>query len=137
MLSKRAYFYAGLLDGRIYAVGGKHKEGSLAAAESYDAERNAWDPARPLPFPCHAHSGAVQGGRLYVSGGYSNNHFTPDLQRYDPAGRVWEDMAPMLTPRGWHVMCAARGRLLVVGGCNLNANQQVGGGVLLFVLSAN
>ena len=124
MTSKRAYFFAGLLDDRIYAIGGKFKEGSLATSESYDPERNVWEPVQSMPSAYHAHAGAVHDGHIYVSGGYSNNHFTPDLQRYDPLTRQWEDMAPMLTPRGWHVMCVAQGKLLVLGGCNLNTNQQ-------------
>lgn len=124
MLNKRAYFFAGVLNNRLYAIGGKHKDGSLASAEAYDAERNLWEPIQPMPFAYHAHAGAVYGDFIFVSGGYSNNHFTPDLQRFDPHAHHWEDMSPMLTPRGWHVSCVTQGKLFVFGGCNLNANQQ-------------
>ena len=124
MLNKRAYFFAGVLNNRIYAVGGKNKEGSLATGERYDPLSNTWEPIPAMPSPYHAHAGAVYGDHIYICGGYSNNHFTPDLQRYDPATRQWEDMAPMLTSRGWHVMCVAHDKLFVFGGCNLNANQQ-------------
>lgn len=124
MLSKRAYFYAGVLDGRIYAIGGKHKEGSLALAEWYDPSDNTWKPVAPMPTSYHAHAGAVFGEYIYISGGYSSNHFTPDMQRYDPTINHWEDMSPMLSRRAWHVMCVAGQRLFVFGGCNLNANQQ-------------
>ena len=124
MVNKRAYFFAGVLKNRVYAVGGKFKEGSLATVEAYDPDRNVWELIQPMPSAYHAHAGAVYENHIYVSGGYSNNHFTPDLQRYDPLSRQWEDMAPMLTPKGWHVMCVAQDKLLVFGGCNLNANQQ-------------
>ncbi len=124
MMNKRAYFFAGVLKNKVYAVGGKFKEGSLATGEAYDPERNTWEPIQAMPSAYHAHAGAVYGNHIFISGGYSNNHFTPDLQRYDPLTHQWEDMAPMLTPRGWHVMCVAQEKLLVFGGCNLNANQQ-------------
>ena len=124
MISKRAYFYAGVLKNRIYAIGGKYKEGSLPTSEIYDPEHNIWITGQPMPSAYHAHTGVVHQDCIYISGGYSNNHFTPDLQRYDPATKQWEDMAPMLTPRGWHVMCVVQDKLLVHGGCNLNANQQ-------------
>ena len=124
MLNKRAYFFAGVLRNKVYAVGGKFKEGSLATGECYDPDRNSWEPIQPMPSAYHAHAGAIYANHIFVSGGYSNNHFTPDLQRYDPTLHQWEDMAPMLTPRGWHVMCVAQDKLLVFGGCNLNANQQ-------------
>ena len=124
MMNKRAYFFAGALEGKVYAAGGKFKEGSLATAEVYDPASNVWEPISPMPSAYHAHAGAVYGEHIFISGGYSSNHFTPDLQRYDPQTNQWEDMAPMLTPRGWHVMCKALDKLLVFGGCNLNANQQ-------------
>ena len=124
MINKRAYFFAGVLKDKIYSIGGKFKEGSLATGEMYDPASNMWVHIQPMPSAYHAHAGAIYGEHIFISGGYSNNHFTPDLQRYDPSLRRWEDMAPMLTARGWHVMCVANNRLLVFGGCNLNANQQ-------------
>lgn len=124
MMNKRAYFFAGGLGKKVYAVGGKFKDGSLATAESYDPSENSWELISPMPMSYHAHAGAVYGNAIYISGGYSGNHFTPDMQRYDPTINQWEDMAPMLTPRGWHVMCATQDKLFVFGGCNLNVNQQ-------------
>lgn len=124
MINKRAYFFAGVLNNKVYAVGGKFKDGSLATAEVYDPAENTWEPIANMPMSYHAHAGAVYAGHIFVSGGYSNNHFTPDMQRYDPDSNQWEDMAPMLTPRGWHVMCTAQDKLFVFGGCNLNVNQQ-------------
>ena len=124
MIYKRAYFFAGVLKNKIYSIGGKFKEGSLATAERYDPETNLWESVPNMPSAYHAHAGAVHTNYIYVSGGYSNNHFTPDLQRYDPGMRQWEDMSPMLSPRGWHVMCMIQEKLLVFGGCTLNANQQ-------------
>lgn len=124
MINKRAYFFAGVLNDRIYTVGGKFKDGSLATAEAYNPADNVWEPIAPMPMSYHAHAGAVYGNFIYISGGYSGNHFTPDMQRYDPATNQWEDMAAMLTQRGWHVMCSAQDKLYVFGGCNLNVNQQ-------------
>lgn len=124
MINKRAYFFAGVLRNKIYAIGGKFKDGSLATAEVYDPAENTWEPIASMPMSYHAHAGAVYAGHIFVSGGYSNNHFTPDMQRYDPDTNQWEDMSPMLTPRGWHVMCTAQDKLFVFGGCNLNVNQQ-------------
>ena len=124
MNNKRAYFFAGVLDNKLYAIGGKFKEGSLATGERYDPATDKWEAIPSMPSAYHAHAGAVYGNHIYVSGGYSNNHFTPDLQRYEPATHSWEDMTPMLSPRGWHVMCVMQDKLLAFGGCTLNANQQ-------------
>ena len=122
---KRAYFFAGVVGSKIYAVGGKFREGSLASNEAYNPETNTWDLIPSLVAPYHAHAGTVHLHNIYISGGYSSNHFTADLQRFDTLAQRWDDMSPMLTPRGWHVMCTApNNKLFVFGGCNLNANQQ-------------
>ncbi|CAH1792182.1 unnamed protein product [Owenia fusiformis] len=124
MSSKRAYFFAGVLNNKVYAIGGKYKEGALATAESYSPATNSWEMVPSMPSAYHAHAGSVYNNYIYISGGYSSNHFTPDMQRYCPGNEQWEDMSSMLTPRGWHVMCVAKDKLFVFGGCNLNANQQ-------------
>ena len=124
MLYKRAYFAAGVLNNKIYAIGGKQKDGSISASEVYDPVENSWENIAPLPTVCHAHAGVVYGQHLYITGGYSNNNFYGDMQRYDPISNQWEDMEPMQTPRGWHVMCVAKNKFYVLGGCNLNANHQ-------------
>ena len=124
MNNKRAYFFAGVHRNKIFAIGGKFKEGSLAMGEMYDPESNSWVHIQPMPSAYHAHAGAVLRDHIYISGGYSNNHFTQDLQRYDANTHQWEDVAPLLTARGWHVMSQANDKLLVFGGCNLNTNQQ-------------
>ena len=124
MLNKRAYFFAGVYGNKLFAIGGKYKEGSLATGEMYDPDTNAWLQIQPMPSAYHAHAGAVLRENIFISGGYSNNHFTSDLQKYDPSTHQWEDMAPLLSARGWHVMCVANDKLLVFGGCNLNTNQQ-------------
>jgi N-acetylneuraminic acid mutarotase len=124
MLYKRAYFFAGVLDNKLYSIGGKQKDGSLATAEVYDPAENSWETITSLPAVCHAHAGVVFGNYLYITGGYSNNNFTADMQRYDPAHNHWEDMEPMHTQRGWHVMCVTKEKFYVFGGCSLNANHQ-------------
>ena len=69
MLNKRAYFYAGVCMDRIFAIGGKFKEGSLSTGESYDPERNVWELIVPMPSAYHAHAGAVYNQHIYISGG--------------------------------------------------------------------
>ena len=124
MSNRRAYFFASTLMNRIYAIGGKNRDGALSNAEYYDPFVNKWFDIQSLPSVYHAHSGAVYQNLIYISGGYSQGHFTSDLLAYVPDLDQWEDLCPMNTARGWHCMCEAANRLYVFGGCHLNSNQQ-------------
>lgn len=124
MNERRAYFYACTLNNRVYAIGGKNRDGAIATVEYYDALLNKWFLIQSMPAVYHAHAGAVLNNIIYVAGGYSQGHFTADLQAYFADLDQWEDLCPMNSPRGWHCMCEAMGKLYVFGGCHLNGNQQ-------------
>lgn len=125
MSTKRAYFFACSVMCRIYAIGGKNRDGALSTAEYYDPMLNKWFNTQQMPSVCHAHSGAVHNNVIYISGGYSQGHFIADLQAYLPDQDQWDlDLSPMNTARGWHCMCEAANRLYVFGGCHLSASQQ-------------
>ena len=66
MINKRAYFFADVLHNKIYAIGGKFKEGSLATGEVYDPETNNWVHIQPMPSAYHAHAGAVYADHIYI-----------------------------------------------------------------------
>jgi kelch-like protein 9/13 len=124
MQDRRSYFFACSLNGNIYAIGGKNRDGAISSVESYDANTNAWMYVQSMPAVYHAHAGTVHNDKIYITGGYSQGHFTADLQAYSSLMDQWEDLAPMHMARGWHSMTEALGRLYVFGGCHLNLNQQ-------------
>jgi len=107
----RDHFHAAVLDGRLYAAGGRrtsHDTGdtlsmTIAAVDVYDFARGRWSTLEaPLPTP-RAGAGAVAaGGALLVLGGESARQVPAhaEVEAYDPGSGRWRSLAPL--PRGRH-----------------------------------
>ena len=87
----RSGIAAGVIDGRIYVVGGESEKGTFATNEMYIPELDQWHDMAPMPTARHGLGAAVVEGRLYVvSGGPTpggsfsqvNEIFTPPTLSY-------------------------------------------------------
>ena len=108
----------GVIDGKIYVVGGRPPHGSDFAV--YDAAADTWTVLPDLPTQRnHLAAGAID-GRLYVAGGRFGggvgSEMTAVLEVYDPATNSWESQAPMPTARGGVNGIAVNGCLFTFGG---------------------
>ncbi|KAM5235915.1 kelch-like protein 33 [Ctenodactylus gundi] len=114
----RCLFPLVVLDGQLYALGGRCNGLALNSVETYNPEFNVWRPAPALPTPCFAHAAAILEGQVYVSGGYSGTaQYLASLLHYDPKlKKPGTFLSPMGVPRAGHVMAALGGRLYVAGG---------------------
>ncbi|XP_053452137.1 kelch-like protein 33 isoform X2 [Nycticebus coucang] len=114
----RSLFPLVVLDGQLYALGGRDNGVALNSVETYNPELNVWRPAPALPAPCFAHAAAVLEGRLYMSGGCSGTgQYLASLLHYDPKlEKPGTLLSPMGVPRAAHVMAALGGQLYVAGG---------------------
>ncbi|XP_062944574.1 kelch-like protein 33 isoform X2 [Cynocephalus volans] len=114
----RSFFSLVVLDGQLYALGGRGNGVALNSVETYNPELNVWRPAPALPAPCFAHAAAVLESQLYVSGGCSGtDQYLASLLHYDPKlEKPGTLLSPMGIPRAGHVMAALGGQLYVAGG---------------------
>jgi len=124
MPSARLYVVMAVLDGKLYAVGGRNEavERSILA-EWYDLAAKAWEAVAPLATARQAHAAAVLDGKLYAVGGWDavggyDNGYLSSVERYDAATNAWEAVAPMATPRERHAVAVLDGKLYAVGGFN-------------------
>ncbi len=107
----RDHFHAVVMDGRLYAAGGRrtsHDTGdtlslTIPQVDVYDFASGRWSSLEaPLPTP-RAGAGAVAfGGQLLVMGGESARQVPAhdEVEAYDPASGRWHTLAPL--PRGRH-----------------------------------
>ena len=111
----------GVLEGKIYVVGGLDELGRASAkVEVYDPDTSQWDVASSLPKDLH-HASAVTlarsgGDRLYVIGGFEGRRARPSesVYEYDPRQGSWRASIPVA--RG-ALSAAAFGDLIyVIGG---------------------
>ena len=106
-----------VLDGKLYAVGGRSNGASLSSVERYDPAANAWEAVAPMASARSAAGVAVLDGKLYALGGLSDDgYFLSSVERYDPGTNAWEAVAPLTLARFGAGVAALDGKLYAVGG---------------------
>ncbi|XP_051279392.1 kelch-like protein 22 isoform X2 [Dicentrarchus labrax] len=107
-----------VLDGHIYAIGGRDYCSELDVVERYDPRTNMWEFVSPLKREVYAHAGAVLDGKMYVTCGRRGMAYLKETYCYDPVANHWTACAEGPVERAWHGMAAVNGRLYVIGGSN-------------------
>lgn len=123
----RDHFHAAVLDGALYAAGGRvsahgsNASGmqSVAAVDVFDIASGRWSTLpSPLPTPRSGTATVAWNDRIVVIGGESDAHTAAhaEVEAWSPALQRWERLPPL--PVGRHGMQAAvlNGALHVVAG---------------------
>lgn len=129
MQCSRVDFGAAVLQGQIFAVGGKDYQGvPLNTVERYDpvtvhsrpADKftagREWFSGVPLRIARCCHCVGVLHDQLYAIGGFSNNQCLSSVERYNPTGSQWSFVAALNTARCLASAAVLQGQLYVVGG---------------------
>ncbi len=118
MLTARGGHGVGVLEGKLYAIGGSVDCGvHISNVEAYDPATDTWSVKASLPSPRFGHVVTAVNGKLYAIGGSSKNGEYLSLNNeYDPASDSWKERAPMPTPRGAAAVAVVNGIIYVVGG---------------------
>ncbi|GCB72838.1 hypothetical protein scyTo_0002215 [Scyliorhinus torazame] len=117
MRCRRAQFSCCVLDGCLFALGGRCGLGaSLAAVELYDPGSGRWDAVRSLPVKLHGHASAVHADTIYVSGGRAGGlaeagDTGKDMFSFHPAEGQWKSCPPMAIARFGHQMATVGDRI--------------------------
>ncbi len=117
MPTPRGALAAVVVEGRIYAVGGKDRT-DTGALEVYDPAGDSWKRLRPMPTPRNHIAAEVVDGRIYVFGGRTD-HTGGNVgvtEMYDPHTDTWQERAPMPTSRSGIGAAALGGKVYVPGG---------------------
>ncbi len=110
---------AGVLNGRIYLVGGFGVgQRLLTSVAVFDPAARVWTRARELPTAREHLASVVHEGRLWVFGGRLGGLSTNlvAVEVYDPASDAWTPRAPMPSPRGGFAAAVSGGVAYVLGG---------------------
>ena len=126
MPTRRCRLTTSVVDGKIYAIGGKLGGDSVSAVEVYDPATDKWTRKADMPTARMEHAACVIDGRIYVSGGYSGwgATATPTMsivEVYDPATDTWTRVSDMPWPREAHTASAVDGKMYIIGGRDYEA----------------
>lgn len=127
MPTARNHGAAGVVDGRIYVIGGRIGSVFITTAsntdivEEYDPKTDSWGRLRsPMPTARSAVAWGVHGGRIYVIGGEVRQReywgtFT-SVEAYDPRADAWTRLPGLPMPRHGLAADFIGNRLHVVSG---------------------
>lgn len=120
---------AAVINGRIYAIGGRtdgYSTSAVGTVEMFDPGTNLWTSMNPMPSPRYFAAAAVVGGEIHVAGGEFETNVLPTLEAYNPLTNQWRNRTAMPTARGQLAMVEANGRLYALGGYAGLVSQWVG-----------
>uniref|UniRef100_A0A671QJE0 Kelch-like protein 34 n=1 Tax=Sinocyclocheilus anshuiensis TaxID=1608454 RepID=A0A671QJE0_9TELE len=109
LLQKRAQFACCMVEGVIFAIGGRGQKGepALSSVEMYNMSEGCWRSAVSLPYSVHGHACATIGTGIYISGGIHVN--SPEsskevlfLNAFE--GDAWQRRSNMSIARFGHQM---------------------------------
>jgi N-acetylneuraminic acid mutarotase len=109
-------FAAGVVDDRIYAIGGATGGDYLDENEEYDPSSNTWTSMAPMPTPRHGLAVGVINDTIFAIGGRNSSGYLSVNEAYDPATDSWTSKAPMPTARYYLAVAVANGKIYAIGG---------------------
>ena len=115
----------GVVDGKIYVIGGLSGSQAVNFVFEYDPATNTWDdltPTSPMPTPRDHFVAATLSGRIHCIGGRQKdiNSIVNVHEVFDPATQLWETHAPMPTARAGFSAAVLNGKILIIGGEGAN-----------------
>jgi RNA polymerase sigma factor (sigma-70 family) len=119
----RGSFSTSVVDGIIYAIGGRRRNGGfvdLSTVEAYDPATDTWTIKEDMPTARYWFAASVVNGIIYVIGGWTGDwdgSCLPAVEAYDPATDTWAKKTDM--PNGGRVALSASavdGYIYAIGG---------------------
>lgn len=114
-------FATGVLDGKIYLIGGVVSGVSSAKTLVMDPAANTWTETGALPEPRHSAAAAVIGGNIYLFGGRSIDSagaqtLHASVFKFDPAAGAWSAVSDLPEARADQGVCTIDGIAHLVSG---------------------
>ncbi|XP_008188357.1 kelch-like protein 2 [Acyrthosiphon pisum] len=120
-LVERDRLGVGVLDDRIYAVGGRRSISGLNSVEVFDVSIQKWRMVTSMSFNKWDLGVGVLNNRLYAIGG-GDNTVTSSVEYYDPTLDTWTPVSNMSTSRQGVGVGVLDGVLYAIGGYTGSVN---------------
>jgi N-acetylneuraminic acid mutarotase len=115
-----SFFGGGIIDERIYIVGGAPSNSSvISTVEMYDPTADAWTRMADMPSGRVGHATCVFDGKIYVFGGMSPDAFSTarnNVYVYDPQTDAWIQKSDMPYANGLCGIAVVGSTIYLLGG---------------------
>ena len=121
MPTARDCLSASMMNGKIYAIGGRSIDGvTLETVEEYDPVKDTWTRKTDMPTARMGLSTCVVNGKIYAIGGsdWPGPNCFSAVEVYDPTTDQWTKCSDMQTRRWGHSACVVNGKIYVFGGAD-------------------
>jgi N-acetylneuraminic acid mutarotase len=113
----RTGFAAGVVDGKIYIMGGMENQEIKSTVLMYDPVTDSVKTKAAMPTARFALAAAVVDGKIYTIGGITGNtENTSVVEMYDPATDTWAAKESMPTKNNNMAASEVDGKIYVIGG---------------------
>jgi N-acetylneuraminic acid mutarotase len=119
MPTGRHHFDATVVDGQLYAIGGRtHEDSSLDAVERFDPGRGEWETLTPLPLGVSGEGVETVAGRVLVVAGGDDleGWVTPATWAFDPRHGEWRRLPDVTVPRHGYASATVGDRIYIFTG---------------------
>jgi N-acetylneuraminic acid mutarotase len=110
----------GVVNNKIYAIGGANNATTFATMEEYNPSTNTWATKAPMPTGrTQLAVGVVNVGgsdKIYAIGGLANGINLTTVEEYDPGTNTWTTKVPMPTGRRALAVGVVGGKIYAIGG---------------------
>jgi len=118
MPTPRCGLSTSVVDGKIYAIGGRAGGQFYSTVEEYDPVTDTWTRKADMPLARSALSTSVVNGKIYAIGGAGLGDEDPTaiVEEYDPATDTWRRRSPMGAARANLSTSVVNGKIYAIGG---------------------
>lgn len=90
MSTARGDLDVAVLDGFLYAIGGRSLSGPISSVERYSPSTNKWESVASMNRRRDRPCAAILNGKIYVIGGSLDNQNGNSVGFYDPKRNTWK-----------------------------------------------
>jgi len=126
MTAARYGLVAGVVNNKIYAIGGLNSGNYLTTVEEYNPATNTWtncgtpapgNACTPMPTARSYLAYGVVNNKIYAIGRWNgSSYYLNIVEEYDPATNTWMAKAPMPTGRGGLAVGVVNNKVYAIGG---------------------
>ncbi|NDI36498.1 kelch repeat-containing protein [Chengkuizengella sediminis] len=128
MEATRSYFSTEVIDGKIYAIGGRGDQAGgtenlpLSSVEVYNPETNTWTNVANMERERRYFKTEVMNGKIYAISGQDQVGTLNSVEEYDPSTNTWKYVSNINTGRIYFESQVIDGKIFVFGGVDSNNN---------------
>ncbi|MEK7398140.1 MAG: sigma-70 family RNA polymerase sigma factor [Candidatus Poribacteria bacterium] len=115
MPTARCAFDSAVVNGKIYAIGGRNNAGVISNVDEYDPMKDKWDIKSSMPQAKEFLCASSVNGKIYAFGGLNNNTLS-SVHEYDPVLNKWTAKKDMPKGQFNYGVCALNSKIYVFGG---------------------